>query len=987
MENRIDFTGQMQKELEQTGWDEFFKRKVPRWFNAFQPLERLGERTADVVSPGRNLEVAVAQVKSSPGVVKDFINRGIVQVQDGVATDVIEGSVSFKNLFEPVHGNVQKIRDAMNYVVSRRAVGRGLAGFKTPEALREAQATMQYMEQFPEIVEVARRWEEYTEGLGNYAVGKGLWTQQQWEAIRNSDVLYVPFRRVLTPLARSGGTTAGKGFTNISSGVKPYTGSARSVLNPAQALAEYTEAIITRADRYRVGHLLFDYADTEIDDAFSFVRRVEGPDRSAIANQLEIYRQNLEAGGVDIPPEAMRGLDDLYIPDNYFDAKNPLIWRNGPEGTKEWARVTDPVLWEAVRAMRDRMPQSYYNNPIIKSIQALKRAFVGTTTGLSPTFSGYTNPARDVPVAWSQSTAGAGFSEGFRGLGVAAGASLARPSFTAAAGAGAGALAGGYLGQDEQERWTRVFYMALAGAIGAVGATGARKAFQPQLNRAAQRLNEMRTAGLGHVSMFDQPTNAKLIVQQMAPTTTGQKMMGWVRRGLVAPLIPFETLGNISDVATRTPEVLAQLKAKAHKVKSGEWTGAELRAYASMKGRGATIDFQNTPGLLALAVAADLIPFFNPAIQAPARMLKAIRQNPWRMAMYGSAVLGASLFEWALKHQNPEARDAINERSAGERASYFMYSWDKGQSLLRFPISQETGVLRAAVHAALDAIVEDDPQAMELFTEGMLRALPPGIDEWIQLNLTVPIPGVQQLFENAYNRQTFTGSPVEPPSMREWKVPSERRFDTTPITYDVIAKGARVAGERLPLLPKQARRTLGQTSPLQAENVLRGVFSKATPYITAITDIAARMAMGEQAPAELHDPFSSSRANPVSIAVRKGPTYSSVYEEEYFETRKRVAQVRSTFRAIQKAGDEAAYQRLLSESSGYMTDDYQFVIDQVDVELDELRRQQQIVRILSYQEKLTDKETIAELNRIQTRFNWVMRNAVQYFRLIEEGTP
>src|SRR5574337_617992 len=82
-----------------------------------------------------------------------------------------------------------------------------------------------------------------------------------WQA---SDVLFVPYRRLLDGLARlatTQGARGARGLVNVTSGVEVFLGSRRALANPALALAEYTDAIIRRADAYRIGASLFDAAD------------------------------------------------------------------------------------------------------------------------------------------------------------------------------------------------------------------------------------------------------------------------------------------------------------------------------------------------------------------------------------------------------------------------------------------------------------------------------------------------------------------------------------------------------------------------------------------------------------------------------------------------------------------------------------------------------------------------------------------------------
>jgi hypothetical protein len=121
--------------------------------------------------------------------------------------------------------------------------------------------------------------------------------------------------------------------------------------------------------------------------------------------------------------------------------------------------------------------------------------------------------------------------------------------------------------------------------------------------------------------------------------------------------------------------------------------------------------------------------------------------------------------------------------------------------------------------------------------------------------------------------------------------PEERRYETTPSTYTLVA------------------RLLG-TSPLKARNLARGVLSQAEPLVTRGTDVLADRIMGESAPVVVRQPTRSSPFNPLAAFVATNPPYRTRSEDAYYAARDRYAAARADARAALKAEDRSAVARM-----------------------------------------------------------------------------
>jgi hypothetical protein len=387
--------------------------------------------------------------------------------------------------------------------------------------------------------------------------------------------------------------------------------------------------------------------------------------------------------------------------------------------------------------------------------------------------------------------------------------------------------------------------------------------------------NEAQRHGLGGTSMFFHASDPATVARLAAPVSIADKARNTLRKG-AAPLHGAEKLGEASDMGPRLAEYRATLRNFQHKVDSGEWTPAELRLRAATNARGVTMDFANRPGDPTLAAFADYIPFFAVGLQAPVAFSAAVARNPARAMGVMAGVATASLLAWAVtRRAGADTQRLIRDRPPTERAAFIIVPAGGG-NVVRFPIGAELGLVHTAVTAAMDQLDSEDPNTGEMVTEALVRSLPPGIGELAQGNPwgAVAVPGVQQAIEIGRNKTNYGDRPVVPKRF-EGVAAAEKRQDTTAPTFDLLAAGARKLGG-----------VLGETSPLEAEHMVRGTFSSATPLITSLTDPIAQKIMGRGGAEErVPERWYHNPVNPVSAVIAKNPPAGTQSENDYYNTK------------------------------------------------------------------------------------------------------
>lgn len=861
--------------------------------NGLGPIERLGGRVEKILRPSKNPRELLSYAKSSDHTVKQAFDVGVL---DPVSRKV--AGPSYRSLFEPFQGDDAKIRMALTYLKAKRDVGRGLEGVGKDQAMLDAaHEVVRHSETDPQMVEFANRWNQYVDALGNYAVGSGLWTEPFVKALKESDALYLPYKRVLGPAVKQAGgpmTPGGDRYVNIGHGVRRFFGSKQSISNPALSIAEYTSAIIRRSDQYRVGAALFDAVDALGPEGESILTPIKGgADRSAKANAAVRARAN------GIPTPVMQELIDSFeaVP----SGRNPVIWRNGPDG-KQYALVNSPTLWKAVSHL-NALEQSSVRDFLNLTLRPLKRVFTAATTGLVPRFSLATNPVRDVVDAFAKSRAGITPKD----------------------------VANGY-------------YEALKDIFSRSGTAA-----------------EAEHAGMGGVSMFFGEASPATVARRFAPTTPLDKVISAAHFTGTRPLRALERLGEMSDKGPRAGEYMAFIRNNQHRVTSGEWTEADLRLGAATAGRGVTLDLQNRPGNQVLRFLGDYIPFFNVGLQAPVQFAIAGVRNPRRLIGASAGVASAAVLTWAMKHAlGPQVQQSINDRQSTERAGFLLVPLDYAGNAWRVPLGQEMGVIASGVTAGLDAAFESDPHAGRLLAASLLRALPPGISEALQANPTIPIPGVQQALENAKNRRDYGGHPIVPERMKDLP-PAERRYETTSPTFDLVAAGARAVG-------------FNEFSPLEAENLVRGVTSQATPFITAAVDPWAEKMLGRGAQPRLKPPILQQPLNPASAVIARNPPPSTESEQDYYSLKTKVEQANTFLSQASRAGQVSAIPRLEGYKQ-YLNPDLAQGIKVTDDVLKELRDNEGVVRELFQSGQLAPDRAREELDKLRSQRQLVYRRA------------
>ncbi len=210
---------------------------------------------------------------------------------------------------------------------------------------------------------------------------------------------------------------------------------------------------------------------------------------------------------------------------------------------------------------------------------------------------------------------------------------------------------------------------------------------------------------------------------------------------------------------------------------------------ASIAARNIAIDFSQAGG--SMQALNTMIPFLNPAIQSIATDMRALRQQPKRVAAIGSAL---ALGTWMLMAANDGDQEIEDLRKTPYGSLFLWFRLPNGE-VAKIPKPYFWGqVFMTGAEQAYDRVKHDDPDAAARWRDALQNAM------W-----GVGLPAVGQWYVGAkYNRETFTGAPVVPQDLEDLLPMYQISPNTSPI--------GRKVGEML------------EVSPIQVDFAIRSAF-------------------------------------------------------------------------------------------------------------------------------------------------------------------
>lgn len=326
---------------------------------------------------------------------------------------------------------------------------------------------------------------------------------------------------------------------------------------------------------------------------------------------------------------------------------------------------------------------------------------------------------------------------------------------------------------------------------------------------------------------------------------TPDKLLGFV-----------ETLGDAFEMSTRLGEFKKATAAGEHP------------RHAAYQGREVSTDFAMRGDSQALGMMYDTVMFLKPAVLSWDRLYRGLAHDPNRgaIAIKAGALAMASAGLYLLNRDDPRYQD-LPEWGRDANWHFFL-----GSHHFRYPKIWEIGALASAAERTVERTMEENPEGLGKDFARILKTT-------FNVNLMPQV--MAPLYQQANNRNSFTGAPIETPGMEN----VQPFLRSKPGTSETMKALGMATGE----MPESM-----QVNPARAEALLRGYFNTWAMYGLMLTDQAL-----------FHDRLPEKRADELPVVRRfyaQEPARHTKHEAQFYDLLEESKRLRGTLRELDKLG-------------------------------------------------------------------------------------
>ncbi|MGH7576520.1 MAG: zeta toxin family protein [Longimicrobiales bacterium] len=324
-----------------------------------------------------------------------FLERGIIDFD----TREISGK-GLRQILEPVTDRIDQFR---RYATARRVQELHERDIESGFRIDDANEIVRRYDADPEMRAAFDELQQYNDGLLRYLRDSGVLSDDTYALIRERNLNYVPFYRVLDNDHALGGGS--RTFGHIFNPTKKIKGSGRDVVDPLESLIKNTYLYVQTARRQQVSNALAQLAEHQ--GAGRFIEQLPAPIKpvqlrlgqaeSAMRKKLaEMIGDEAVQELERLPREVADEMLTVFQPGDYFRKENIISVVR--DGKRAWYEV-DPELYRALNAL-DAEQTSALTKLLSIPARTLRAGAI-----LSPEFLGR-NPFRDQLWAYITSESG-----------------------------------------------------------------------------------------------------------------------------------------------------------------------------------------------------------------------------------------------------------------------------------------------------------------------------------------------------------------------------------------------------------------------------------------------------------------------------------------------------------------------------------------------------------------------------------------------------
>ena len=258
-------------------------------------------------------------------------------------------------LGEILGDNPQRFDDLRAYLVAKRDLEYKAKTLKTGIRTMDSKAVVEQFKNDVQIQEASQLVYDTLDGVMQYAVNNGLISQETADALRESNVFYVPMQRVLGDRGNNIGRRGA--VTDV---IKARTGSELDVKDVLENIVSNSANIIQQVENNNVLKALYSQGE-QAGITGKIYDVIDTPMVKVGTAKLSTWESELKNQGVDINTIDLDKTIDLFAPNNKIDARNLITSFINEDGKRVYLQFTDDVLFNSLMNMDRKFMSTILN--------------------------------------------------------------------------------------------------------------------------------------------------------------------------------------------------------------------------------------------------------------------------------------------------------------------------------------------------------------------------------------------------------------------------------------------------------------------------------------------------------------------------------------------------------------------------------------------------------------------------------------------------
>ena len=300
---------------------------------------KLSGKSVNEIAPSRN---AYILTRLASGV----NNKAISMISDGYID--LNGNKlmpGLNRLGEILNNDPQRFNDLRAYLVAKRDLEYKAKTLKTGIRSMDTKAVVAQFENDPQIQEASKLVYQTLDGVLQYAVNNGLISQETATSLRESNVFYVPFQRVIG----NNGNQVGRNGA-ISDIIKTRTGSELDIKDVLENIVVNSANIIQQVENNNVLRALYEQGEeTGLKNTIFDV--IPTPMQHVGTATLATWENELKNQGVDTKDIDFEKTIDIFAPNNKVDRKNLITSFIDTNGKRVYLQFSHEDIFNSIMGL------------------------------------------------------------------------------------------------------------------------------------------------------------------------------------------------------------------------------------------------------------------------------------------------------------------------------------------------------------------------------------------------------------------------------------------------------------------------------------------------------------------------------------------------------------------------------------------------------------------------------------------------------------